>query len=289
MISFEPKEKSIAQMFGLMLGAISPRPIAFVSTIDKNGKPNLAPFSFFNAFGANPPIIIFSPSRRGRDNTTKHTFENVKEVPEVVINVVNFAMVQQCNLASNELEKGINEFEKAGFTTSKSDKVKPSRVKESPVQMECKVIQIIETGHEGGAGNLVICEIIKMHINEDIINPEGVIDPHSIDLVGRMGANYYVRASGNAIFEVEKPGHLAGIGIDNLPRFLLRSEVLSGNDLGKLGNLKQVPKLEEIINYKIENTENTLEEIEFEIKSLISANKLEEALIYAFKINLEKF
>jgi flavin reductase (DIM6/NTAB) family NADH-FMN oxidoreductase RutF len=204
-LHFDPKEMTILKFQGLMQGAIAPRPIAFASTIDKDGKPNLSPFSFFNAFGTNPPILVFSPSRRGRDNTTKHTYENVKEVPEVVINVVNFDMVQQVSDASAEFPKGVNEFEMVGFTMQKSEIVKPYRVLESPVQFECKVLQVIETGTQNAAGNLVICEILRMHINPGILDESGNIDPHKLDLVGRLGRNFYVRASGNAIFEVAKP------------------------------------------------------------------------------------
>ena len=204
-LHYDPKELTIQKFQGLMQGAIGPRPIAFASTIDKEGNPNLAPFSFFNTFGTNPPILIFSPARRGKDNTTKDTYENVKEIAEVVINVVNFEMVDQVNDASAEFPKGVNEFEKVGFTMQKSDLIRPFRVQESPVQFECKVLQVIETGTMHGAGNLVICEILKMHVNPDILDESGNIDPHKIDLVGRLGGNYYVRASGNAIFEVKKP------------------------------------------------------------------------------------
>jgi flavin reductase (DIM6/NTAB) family NADH-FMN oxidoreductase RutF len=204
-LHFNPKELTIQKFQGLMQGAVAPRPIAFASTIDKEGNPNLSPFSFYNAFGTNPPILIFSPSRRGRDNTTKHTYENVKEVPEVVINVVNFGMVQQVSDASAEFPKGVNEFEMVGFTMQKSELVKPFRVQESPVQFECKVLQVIETCNQPAAGNLVICEILMMHVNPAILDESGRIDPHKIDLVGRLGRNYYVRASGNAIFEVAKP------------------------------------------------------------------------------------
>lgn len=204
-LHYDPKELGIAKFQGLVSGSIAPRPIAFASTIDKDGKPNLAPFSFFNAFGMNPPILVFSPSRSGRDNTTKHTYDNVKEVAEVVINVVNFEMVNKVNDASAEFPKGVNEFEEVGFTMQKSELVRPFRVQESPVQFECKVLQVIETGTMHGAGNLVICEILKMHVNPDILDESGNIDPHKIDLVGRLGGNYYVRASGSALFEVGKP------------------------------------------------------------------------------------
>jgi len=248
-LTVNPKDISVAKMHAYMLSAIAPRPIAFASTIDKDGIPNLSPFSFFNAFGSHPPIVVFSPSRRVRDNTTKHTLENIYEVKEVVINSVNYAMVQQTSLASCEYPKGTNEFTKAGFTPIPSELVKPFRVKESPVQMECKVLQVIETGHEGGAANLIICEILLMHISEDILTEDHRIDQHKIDLVARMGGDMYCRASGNAIFEVPKPNTKLGIGIDNIPANIRHSEILSGNDLGKLGNANDLPSAEEIKAY----------------------------------------
>ena len=205
-LRFDPKETSIPKFHHLMLGAIAPRPIAFASTIDKEGKPNLSPFSFFNTFGVNPPVVVFSPSRRGKDNTTKHTYENIKEVPEVVINAVSYEMVQKVSDSSAEFPKGVNEFEMVGFTMEPSELVKPYRVKESPVQFECKVLQVIETGFQNAAGNLVICEILCIHVNPDIMDEKGRIDPNKIDLVCRMGGDWYVRASGEAIFEVAKPG-----------------------------------------------------------------------------------
>lgn len=205
-LSFDPKETSLSKFQGLVQGAVGPRPIAFASTLDAEGRPNLSPFSFFNVFGMNPPLLIFSPSRRGRDNTTKHTYENVKDVPEVVINVVNFAMVQQVSDASADFPKGVNEFEKVGFTMQPSELVRPFRVKESPVQFECRVMQVIETGGGPAAGNLVLCEILRMHVDPMILNEKGRIDPYKIDLVGRLGGDYYVRASGDAVFEVPKPG-----------------------------------------------------------------------------------
>lgn len=204
-LHINPKETSISQFHKLMLGAVAPRPIAFASTIDKEGRPNLSPFSFFNVFGANPPLMIFSPSRRGRDNTTKDTYDNVKEIPEVVINVVTFNMVQQVSDASAEFPKGVNEFEMVGFTMEPSELVRPFRVKESPVQFECKVLQVIETGFEKAAGNLVICEVLKMHIDPSVMDEKGLIDQQKIDLAGRMGGEFYVRASGGALFEVKKP------------------------------------------------------------------------------------
>lgn len=247
MLTITPGEIPTKKLFGYLLGSVAPRPIAFASTVDKDGKPNLSPFSFFNIFGANPPILVFSPSRRGRDNTTKDTFDNVKEVPEVVINTVNYNMVNQVSLASNEFEKGVNEFIKAGFTPINSELVKPFRVQESPTQFECKVLQVIETGTGGSAGNLVICEILRVHIDESILEEGGTIDPHKADLVGRMGKDFYCRASGDAIFEVEKPGTKVGIGIDGLPKYIRNSEVLTGNDLGRLGNLPSLPTKEDIL------------------------------------------
>jgi flavin reductase (DIM6/NTAB) family NADH-FMN oxidoreductase RutF len=245
MLTLNPKELKTAALHSYMLSAIAPRPIAFASTIDIDGHPNLSPFSFFNAFGSNPPIVVFSPARRVRDNTTKHTLENVKEVKEVVINVVNYAMVQQASLASCEYPKGVNEFIKSGFTPLKSELVKPFRVKESPVQMECKVLDIIETGHEGGAANLIICEIILMHISEDVLTPENRIDEQKIDLVARMGADWYCRASGAALFKVPKPNTQLGIGVDAIPERIRFSKVLTGNNLGQLGNIEALPSDEE--------------------------------------------
>ena len=204
-LHFDPKETSVQKFHQLMLGSIAPRPIAFASTIDKEGRPNLSPFSFFNAFGANPPVVVFSPSRRGKDNTTKHTFENVKEVPEVVINAVTYEMVQKMSDSSADFPKGVNEFDMVGFTMQPSELVKPFRVKESPVQMECKVLQVIETGSGPAAGNLVICEILRIHVNPFVMDERGRINPDKIDLVGRLGGEWYVRASGSALFELAKP------------------------------------------------------------------------------------
>ncbi len=249
MISFSPKEKSVPELMNYLQAGIAPRPIAFASTIDRDGKPNLSPFSFFNIFGSNPPTLIFSPARRVRDNTIKHTLENVYEVPEVVVNVVNFAMVQQVSLSSTEYAKGVNEFEKAGFTPIPSHTVKPFRVKESPMQLECEVKQVIETGTEGGAGNLVICEIKMIHVSEDVLNENGQIDQHKIDLVARLGGNWYSRATGSALFEVTKPLTTLGIGVDSLPEEILLSRVLTGNDLGRLGNVEKLPETDELKDF----------------------------------------
>ena len=246
MLRINPQEVSIAELHGHLLGAVGPRPIALTSTVDASGNPNLSPFSFFNVFSANPPIAIFSPARRVRNNTTKHTLENVLDNKEVVINLVSHRMVQQTSLSSTEYEKGVNEFDKAGFTAIASEAVKPFRVKESPVQLECVVNEVIALGNEGGAGNLVICEIKLIHIDESILNEAGKIDPNKIDLVGRMGGNWYCRASQDAIFEVKKPLTTLGIGIDQIPSFIRNSDVLSGNDLGILGNVEHIPSMEEV-------------------------------------------
>ncbi|MFY8138151.1 MAG: flavin reductase family protein, partial [Flavobacteriales bacterium] len=213
MITINPKELPVMKLQLMLQGAVAPRPVAFASTIDDQGRVNLSPFSFFNIFSANPPILIFSPARRGRDNTTKHTFENVKKVSECVINIVNYDMVQQTSLASVEYPEGINEFVKAGFTELPSEMVKPPRVAESPVQFECRVNQIIELGTEGGAGNLVICEVLRMHIDEKVIGENGLIDPFKIDQVARLGGDWYTRAS-QGLFEVAKPNQKMGIGVD---------------------------------------------------------------------------
>lgn len=238
----DPKEIPVGKMHSYLLGAVAPRPIAFASTIDKEGNINLSPFSFFNCFGANPPILIFSPARRGRDNTTKHTYENVLEVPEVVINIVNYAMVQQMSLASTEYPKGVNEFVKAGLTQVSSSLVKPPRVGEAPVAFECKVLQVIETGTEGAAGNLVICEVVLAHIKDEILDAEGRIDPFKIDAVARMGGDWYCRANAEALFKVPKPLEKIGIGIDQLPAAIRNSKVLTGNDLGMLANVEKLPE-----------------------------------------------
>lgn len=255
MKTITPKELPLAEFHNALLTAIAPRPICFASTIDAAGNPNLSPFSFFNIFGSNPTTLIFSPARRVRDNTIKHTLENVMATKEVVINVVNYNMVQQMSLASCEYPKGVNEFEKAGFTALASEKVKPFRVKESPVQFECKVRDIIETGNEGGAGNLVIAEIILMHIDESVLTIDGKIDQHKMDLVGRLGSDWYVRANGDALFEVPKPNKNLGMGVNSLPDAIRLSKVLTGNDLGMLANEQTMPDTDSAEIYKRMNKE----------------------------------
>ncbi len=272
-----------ADVQGLLQGAIAPRPICFASTIDANGKVNLSPFSFFNIFSSNPPIVIFSPARRVRDNTIKHTLENVMTVPEVVINVVNFDMVQQTSLASTEYPKDTNEFIKAGFTEEPSLFVKPPRVKESPVQMECIVNQIIPLGEKGGAGNLVICEVKMVHVNVDVLNAVGKIDQEKIDLVARMGGDWYARAFGDALFEVPKPLTTLGIGVDSLPEEIKHSNILTGNDLGMLGNSEYLPDADSIEVYKRMNKE--LQTLHLENKGEELVQKLHQ---YAHLLLLKK-
>ena len=271
MISIEPKEISTAKLQGYLQGSVGPRPIAFASTVDENGNPNLSPFSFFNLFSANPPILVFSPSRRVRYNTIKHTLINARATGEVVINVVSYDMVQQTSLSSTEYADGVNEFVKAGFTAIPSDLVKPFRVKESPVQFECKIQQIISLGTEGGAGNLIICEVIKMHIDESVLDENGGIDQHKIDLVSRLGGNWYSR-SNEGLFEVEKPLTTLGIGVDAIPKFIRESAVFDGNDLGKLGNVESLPTTEEVAIFVKEN---------FSVKGVLSSDDQEKVHLKA--------
>lgn len=288
MLTLDPKKLATKDLHGYLLSSVGPRPIALASSVDENGKPNLSPYSFFNIFSANPPIAIFSPARRVRNNTTKHTLENVALTKEVVINVVSHSIVEQTSLSSTEFDAGINEFVKAGFTPIPSDIVRPFRVKESPVQMECIVKEIVSLGTKGGAGNLVICEIVKIHVSEHILNEQQQIDPHKIDLVGRMGANWYCRASGESIFEVQKPNPKIGIGYDQLPIRIRNSFILSGNDLAKLANFNKIPS-EELVEIFKENTdiarilnagfddEETREELHKHAKHLLENNEVKAA------------
>lgn len=271
MIRIIPGTIPVPKMHGFLLGAVGPRPIALASTVDEEGRNNLAPFSFFNVFSANPPILIFSPARRGRDNTTKHTFENVKRITEVVINVVTFDMVEQTSLSSTEYPEGTDEFIKAGFTPVDSEKVKPKRVKESPVQFECVVKEVIELGSEGGAGNLVICEVVMMHVSENVLNDSGMIDQEEIDLVARMGGNFYCRAHGEALFEVAKPLTTLGIGIDSIPSDIRHSSILTGNDLGQLGNVESLPDETSVNDYKLIELSDIFVELEDEPEKLEKA------------------
>lgn len=278
MLSIDPKEVSVMILQKYLQNAVAPRPICFASTINKNGEPNLAPFSFFNIFSSNPPIAVFSPAYSGRTGAAKDTLTNVLEVPECVINMVNYNMVQQMSLASSPFPKGVNEFDKAGFTPLASESVKPFRVKESPVQLECKVIDVKELGKLGGAGNLVICEIIKIHIQDSVLNAENQIDTRKIDLVARMGDNWYCRASGEALFEVQKPITSIGIGFDAIPNSIKHSKVLSGNNLGLLGSIEQLPTEAEILEFKktLKVFANEAERHNY-AKSLLEVNKVKEA------------
>ncbi|MFD2568463.1 flavin reductase family protein [Pseudotenacibaculum haliotis] len=248
MPSIDPKEISTGKLHAYLLGAVAPRPIAFASTIDEEGNPNLSPFSFFNVFGSNPPIMIFSPARRVRDNTTKHTLQNAEAIKEVVVNVVSYDIVHQMSLSSTEYPDGVNEFIKAGFTMLPSDKVKPFRVAESPVQFECKVKDIIYTGSEGGAGNLIMCEVVKIHIHDDVLDENGHIDQYKIDLVARAGGSYYSRAR-EGFFEIPKPIATLGIGVDAIPDNIRNSNVLTGNNLGMLGNVESLPSQADVDNF----------------------------------------
>ena len=253
-ISIDPKKVSTAELHGYLLGSVGPRPIAFASTVDKAGKPNLSPFSFFNVFSANPPVMIFSPARRVRNNTIKHTLENVLETKEVVINIVNYDIVQQMSLSSTEYLKGENEFKKAGLTMLKSEMVKPFRVAESPVQFECKVTKVEALGKEGGAGNLIFAEVLMIHVNTELLDRNGQIDQHKIDQVARMGGNWYTRANAG-MFEVPKPLSTLGIGVDKIPDTIRFSKVLTGNDLGMLGNIESIPDAESVKIFLDENIE----------------------------------
>jgi flavin reductase (DIM6/NTAB) family NADH-FMN oxidoreductase RutF len=296
MLTLDPKELTVSKLHQYLLGAIGPRPIAFASTIDTAGNHNLAPFSFFNVFSANPPILIFSPARSGRSNTTKDTYNNAKVHPEVVINVVNYDIVHQMSLASSPYAPGVSEFEKAGFTALKSDLVQPMRVAESPVQFECKVIEVKELGTEGGAGNLIICEVVKIHINEAVLDENGMIDQHKIDLVSRMGGNWYCRADVNSMFEIQKPITTCGIGYDALPKDILQSSILTGNDLGHLAGIENFPDETAVNEYKLlelsdlflslEDDAKALEQaLHLRAQQLLKENKLEEAWLSLLSFN----
>jgi len=272
MVTYDPKELPIPKLHQYLLGAIGPRPIAFASTIDEDGNHNLSPFSFFNVFSAAPPVLIFSPARNGRTNTTKDTYNNVKKIAEVVINVVNYDIVQQMSLSSSPYASDVDEFVKAGFTPIASETIRPMRVLESPVQFECKVTQVIELGDQGGAGNLVICEVTKIHIHEEILDENGMIDQKKIGLVARMGGNWYCHANEASMFEVMKPLTTIGIGFDQLPEDLRSSAVLSGNDLAQLASVETIPNETDVNEYKLIELSDLYMELEDQ------PVKLEEAL-----------
>lgn len=283
---FDLKELKTPERQYYLQHVIAPRPICFASTVDKNGSVNLSPFSFFNLFSSNPPIVIFSPSRRVRDNTTKHTLENVFEVPEVCINIVTYDMVQQVSLASCEFPKGINEFVKAGFTPEPATLIKPPMVKESPVKLECKVTEIKSLGQEGGAGNLVICEVLRMHISDSLLDENKKLDQRKIHHVARLGSNWYCVVNETNLFEVEKPNTQLGIGIDALPVDIRNSKILSGNHLGQLANVHEMPSvdpsfddahLKQIIQYYSVNQEEMEKELHGYAKKLLDDGKVKEA------------
>ena len=273
MITIDPKSIETAKLQGYLQSSVGPRPIAFASTMDAAGNANVSPFSFFNVFSANPPILIFSPARRVRDNSLKHTLINVEAIGEVVINVVNYDMVQQISLASTEYADGVDEFVKSGLTPVASEVVKPYRVKESPVQFECKVTQIIPLGTEGGAGNLVLCEVLRIHIDESVLDEKGAIDQYKIDLVSRLGGNWYSR-SNQGLFEVPKPLSTLGIGVDAIPTFIKESPIFDGNDLGILGNVEALPTTEEVSIFVQQN---------FAVKGVLSADDAEKVHLEAKK------
>jgi|TARA_B110000305_G_scaffold166588_1_gene184203 flavin reductase (DIM6/NTAB) family NADH-FMN oxidoreductase RutF len=251
MLSIDLSELEVPKVHHYLLGAVGPRPICFASTIDEDGRPNLAPFSFFNVFSSNPPIAVFSPSRSGRTGQHKDTFNNVQKVKQVVINLVDYKMVEQMSLASSPYSPETDEFVKSGLTPLKSELVKPFRVKESPVQMECEVIEVKELGQNGGAGNLIICKILKMHIAQELLNDKNMIDQEKIDLVARMGGDWYCRTDSNSMFEIKKPISTKGIGFDQIPNEILNSTILSGNDLGKLGGVEVLPDETEVNDFKL--------------------------------------
>ena len=296
MLTINPKDIPVPKLHHYLLGSIGPRPICFASTVDSNGVGNIAPFSFFNVFSANPPIAIFSPARSGRTNTTKDTYNNVKQVPEVVINVVNYSIVHQMSLASSPYPPEISEFDKSGLTPVPSELVRPFRIKESPVQLECKVVEVKELGNEGGAGNLIICEIIKLHISEDVLNEDQMVDQKKIDLVARMGGNWYCRADQNSMFEIEKPITTCGIGYDQIPEEIRNSKVLTGNDIGQLGGIEELPNETDVNEYKLMTLsdlfiefEDNATQLELELhklsKKLLEKNKLEEAWLTLLAYN----
>ena len=282
MYSVNPYDLPIRERHQLIIGAVGPRPICWASTINEAGEPNLAPYSFFNAFSANPPVLVFSSNRRGRDNTTKDTLHNIEATREVVINVVPFSLVNQMTISSTDYEADINEFDKAGVTPLASEVVKPFRVKESPVQFECKVTEIINLGKEGGAGNLFICEIVKMHFNERVLDEDKTINPFKLDLVARMGKSYYCRADKDSIFELDNPFPKQNIGFDKLPLAILNSTVLTGNELGKLAMETEVPSIKEAQGFLKSNAQYSFlsdDERHMLASDFIEKNKVKEAFL----------
>jgi|SRR5690625_1361970 len=282
MFSVTPQDLSVKKFYGLMVSSIGPRPIALVSTINKKGISNLTPFSCFNFFGANPPVVVFSPMSRISDGTNKDSLRNVEEVKEVVVNVVNYELVHQSSLASTDYPEEVNEFEKVGLTMLDSDLIKPKRVAESPVQFECKVRDIVKVGEEGGAAHLVICEVIKMHISKAVMYADQKIDQHKLDQVGRMGGSWYSRAK-NGMFELPKPLGVLGMGVDQLPENIRKSKILTGNDLAKLAGIEKQPDLETVEQFINENNleefinNSTIEEVHVRAQKYLNENEIYEA------------
>lgn len=279
MITIDPKQVTQQILHAWLLSAVTPRPIALVSSTDKSGNINLSPFSFFNCFGSNPPVLVFSPSRRVRDNTTKHTLENVLEVPEVVVHIVSYSIVQQTSLSSTEYSKGVNEFVKAGFTAEPSQVVKPPRVKEAPVAMECRVLQVLPVGEGPGSANLVICEVLLMHISESVAGDNGQIDPVKLEAVARLGGDWYSRVDAGSLFTVPKPLQKKGIGVDQLPERIRRSPVLTGNDLARLANVEAIP-------FEDERTHDEYDELQIHESARLAL--AEGKLIEAWRLLLKK-
>jgi flavin reductase (DIM6/NTAB) family NADH-FMN oxidoreductase RutF len=285
---------NVKDLHDLLLSAVSPRPIALASTVDREGNVNLSPFSFFNVFSTRPAVMVFSPNRRVRDSTTKHTLQNILETNEVVINTVSYGMVEQVSLASSEFDKGVNEFMKAGFTEVRSDRVRPPRVQESPVSFECRVLEVKEMGQDGGAGSLVICEAILIHAQDSIFDPEGKIDPLQVDSVARMGGEYYCRVNGESIFKLPKPGFPVGMGIDLLPDEIRNSPVLTGNNLGRLANMDKAPSPDEIktfsenFNYEMfcqTNKDDRIVEIHKHAQTFLAQGEVKKAWLLLLSVN----
>ncbi|PRY03983.1 flavin reductase (DIM6/NTAB) family NADH-FMN oxidoreductase RutF [Pontibacter ummariensis] len=287
--TIDPRAVQASELYGLMSGAVVPRPIAFASTADAAGRVNLSPFSFFNLFSAKPPILVFSPLSRMRDNTSKHTLDNILATREVVINIPTYAIVEQMSLASTEYAQGVDEFVKSGLTPVPSELVSPPRVQEAPVAFECRVQDVVRLGEEGGAGNLVLCEVVLMHVKETVLDEQGKIDPQQLDAVARLGGDYYLRASGDSIFQLPKPTRTKGMGVDQLPDFIRNSEVLTGNNLARLGNTPAFPMAEEVAAFKYDplvsytlnkyksEPDRLRKELELLGKKLLEDNRVEEA------------
>ena len=279
MLTINPNEIQTRFLHQYLIGSVGPRPICFASTVDRDGKPNLAPFSFFNVFSANPPILVFAPNNSGRTGEPKHTFLNAKAVPEVVINVVTAEMVEQMNVAAAPWDQGVDEFEKAGFTPVESDLVKPFRVAESPSQIECKVLEIKEMGTGGGAGNLVICEVLRIHIKDDVLTEDQKIDQTKMNLVGRLGGSWYSRTDKSALFELAQPMKPT-VGYNTLPNFVKESDELTANELGKLCGVLNTPEKDASVSDTVD-TCNWLK-----VKNLISEGNAEAALSYLLSISM---